>query len=254
MKAQNLDVPLTETATVQAKGNPPPVVANFDRQTPRGLAWRLLDAQETERKRLASWLHDELAQSLSVVKFHLQLLRQQCPTEVAAFASSIAAADLAIGQANAMALQLRPAMLDDLGLASALRWLVSNVQATTPVPIHLRHPETDARYPPPLEVACFRIAQQALHNAVRHASATRIDLQLVVDHAALTLRVGDDGQGFEIAAAVRQATKGIGLFAMEEWAAMVGAAFSLESKPEQGTRVHVHFPFSADQVTAGSAR
>ncbi len=225
-----------------------------DAESLRHLARQLMEAQEAERRHWSKHLHDELGQTLSILKMRLQLLRQQRPaSEAATFAPCIAAADAALQQVREMALQVRPSLLDDLGLASALRWLAGRVQAESGLPVRLRLPEHDTRWPPAVETACFRIAQEAIANAARHAKATRIDVHLSED-AELALHIADDGQGFVVAEQRRLAAeaRGLGLRAMEERAAAAGGAFSIDSAPRRGTRVAVHFPAPAGGGASGA--
>ena len=210
----------------------------------RSLARQLLEAQETERRRLSKQLHDELGQSLSILKMKLQILRQAIPpSESLGFDASIQAADTALQQAREMALRLRPSLLDDLGLASTLHWLAGRARAEAGLEIRATLPERGTRWPAPLETACFRVAQEAIGNVVRHAKATRLDLALI-DDGSLTLRVDDDGQGFVAAEAWGRANRGqgLGLLAMEERAAVVGGRFRVETAPGHGTRILAQFP------------
>jgi signal transduction histidine kinase len=136
-------------------------------------------------------------------------------------------------------------LLDDLGLVAALNWLLQQPSARGGTPrIHLSTPSSFGRCDPTLETACFRIAQEALTNALRYAGAENIHLALSIHSGALHLTVTDDGVGFDAAAARVRAEAGssIGLLGMNERASLAGGTLTLLSAPGRGTRIEVIFP------------
>src|SRR6266850_2193646 len=140
--------------------------------------------------------------------------------------------------------RLRPPQLDDLGLAVALRSHLDRQAALASLAPHFEAPETPREIPPHIETACFRIAQEAINNVVRHARAHNLWLRLLASGARLELSVRDDGGGFDVAAARRRAAAGasLGLAGMEERVALAGGSFELRSVPGQGTVLLASFP------------
>jgi len=214
------------------------------REQLKALSRRLLTAQEEERRRLAVELHDELGQVLTAVKINLASLERQseAPTTPAHLRDAIASVDRAMERVRDLALDLRPSVLDDLGLPAAVRWYADRFARSTRVEAHL---SIDAvpHLPPELETACFRVAQEALTNVARHAQARNVwvDLHLVAE--ALDLRVRDDGIGFDPGAARERAIGGasMGLLGMQERVSLVGGEYELSTRPGGGTEVRAGF-------------
>lgn len=215
------------------------------REQLKALSRRLLTAQEEERRRLAVELHDELGQVLTAVKINLASLEREsgAATTPAHLRDAIASVDLAMERVRDLALDLRPSVLDDLGLPAAVRWYVDRFARTAHVEAHLSI-DAVSHLPPELETACFRVAQEALTNVARHARSRNVwvDLHLVAE--ALDLRVRDDGIGFDAGAARERAIKGasLGLLGMQERVSLVGGEYQLSSQPRGGTEVRARFP------------
>jgi PAS domain S-box-containing protein len=219
-----------------------------DQERLRTLSRRLLTAQEEERRRVARELHDEVGQVLTAVKIQLQSLQRNGQSPPAGrLEDAIDSVDSAIGDLRVLAFELRPALLDDLGLAAALRWQADRCAAETGLDVALDIDPIGARLPSEVETACFRVVQEALTNVVRHAHARRITIELRRPQtdapASLDLRIRDDGAGFEPAVARRGAAEGagMGLAGMEERARLAGGRFELRSSPGTGTEVALHF-------------
>jgi signal transduction histidine kinase/CheY-like chemotaxis protein len=213
------------------------------------LSKRVLSIQEEERRAIAGELHDDVGQSLAALKIGLHRMRQASEGENRLLDECIATADLVIGQLRDMAQELRPPQLDQLGLADALRWLVERHARTTGIEIECEFSGAgERRQPPALEAACYRIAQEAINNATRHARPRKIRVCVEGDSNLLRLAVHDDGSGFDQAAARQRAVKGgsLGLVSMEERAALAGGRFSVHSSPGAGTTISALFPLKAD--------
>ncbi|MEO6002839.1 MAG: response regulator [Opitutus sp.] len=213
------------------------------------LSRRLLEVQEQERRHLARELHDEIGQILTVAKIHLQSLALvPGPAGMAQkMVKPIRLLDQLLASVRSLSLVLRPPLLDDLGLVAALNWLLQQPAARTAGPrIHLAAPASWNRCDPTIETACFRIAQEALTNALRHAQAGTVDLAVSIQGQALHLTVTDDGKGFDAAAARVRAESGgsIGLLGMNERASLAGGTLTLLSAPGRGTRIEAIFPLS----------
>lgn len=212
----------------------------------RALSSRILDIQERERRALARELHDEIGQALTAVKINLQALLFDASLGAAArrVEASVAIVDEALRKVRGLSLDLRPPQLDDLGLAAALRWYLARQAEASGVAIELEADEALARLDPEVETACFRIAQEAVTNALRHARARRIAVRLCREGEALRLEVRDDGAGFDVGRARAAAAHGgsLGLAGMEERAALAGGRAEFVSIPGEGTVVGALFP------------
>jgi two-component system sensor histidine kinase UhpB len=209
------------------------------------LSRRLLEVQETERRSIARELHDEVGGVLTAVKLNLQSLRRTRggdPRE-AALADGLALVDGAIQAVRSLSLDLRPAVLDDLGLIPALKWYCERQALRAGIPIDLALDAIDLKLAPQLESACFRIVQEAVTNALRHAKAGRMQVALRRDNGSFVMEITDDGSGYDVAAARQRGLAGqsSGLLGMEERAILLGGRLSIDSAPGAGTRVRAVF-------------
>lgn len=211
----------------------------------RNLSSRLLEIQETERRQIARELHDEIGQALTATRISLQSLERhpEPSTMSGRLAELVDVVDRALGQVRSLSLLLRPPLLDDLGLAPALRWLTDQHARRAGLLVEFRGGEVDTRYDPAVETACFRVAQEALNNIARHAGARHVAVELQTQADALHLRVLDDGTGFDVPAASRRAAQGasLGLLSMKERATLAGGGIEWRSIPGEGTEVHAWF-------------
>ena len=206
---------------------------------------KLLEVQENERRSVARELHDEVGAVLTAVKLNLQALLRSRTGEQSkeALVDSMALVDGAIETVSSLSLDLRPAVLDDLGLIPALEWYCERQSRRAGVPIELELDAIDLKSAPQLEVTCFRIVQESVTNALRHANARRISLVLRRCDGAFSLEIADDGGGFDVAAARNRGLVGgsSGLSGMEERATLTGGRLSIDSAPGAGARVRAEF-------------
>ena len=205
---------------------------------------RLVSAQEVERARIARDLHDQLGQQLTALRLTLERHRDSHRSDSAAddLERAMTLAQEVDSQVDFLAWQLRPALLDDLGLVAALprfldEWsahhgITTNFQTTGQLP---------ARLSPDAETTFYRVTQEALNNVVKHAHASRVDVVLEGQDDGVTLIIEDDGVGFEPAAADKAAA-GLGLVGMRERAALIGATLQVESASGKGTTVYLRCP------------
>lgn len=212
------------------------------------LSRRVLEAQETERRRVAMELHDELGQALTAIKINLQVgerFRHQSPADLTT--ENIRIVDEALAQMRRLAYALRPSMLDDLGLAPALRWMAQQTAQRSGLAIRFEPGPALTRVAPEIEIAFFRIAQEALTNIVRHAQAHSVQMALDCEGETLVLTLHDDGCGFDLAAMRVRATAGgsLGVLGMEERAMLVGARLQIESSAGRGCRMRLTCPLPA---------
>jgi signal transduction histidine kinase len=213
-------------------------------QAMRMLSGRLVTAQEEERRRIARELHDEIGQILTVVKINLESLREPARA-TAGIDTCVQNVDRAIQQARALALDLRPATLDHVGLPAALRWFVDQIPAGRPQ-THLAVEECEGK-PLSAEVktAAFRVAQEAVTNVLRHARARNVWVSLAGGRSSLELTVRDDGLGFDVGTVRRSPSASFGLSSMEERVRLVGGQFEIDTSPGAGTKVRARFPLAA---------
>jgi two-component system sensor histidine kinase UhpB len=194
-----------------------------------------LRAQEEERARVARDLHDEVNQSLTGLLLRLEAVREEAPPELATEVDETKAlANRAMRELLALARQLRPTALDDLGLAAAIGGQVEQVarpglEATLDADGGFSDLDDD------VQLVVYRVAQEAITNAARHGEADRIEVKLRRSGERVTLEVADDGRGF----AFEQSERGLGIGGMRERALLVGADLTIESRPGQGTTVRL---------------
>jgi signal transduction histidine kinase len=209
---------------------------------------RLLEVQEAERRHLSRELHDEVGQALTAVKMNLQMLRRQSSPKQATgrLDESIGLVDRILHGVRQLSLDLRPSLLDDLGLAAALRWYVSAQAERSGIAANVVTEPMPDNLPIATTTTCFRIAQEAVTNALRHARATRITVTLRCEGEELEVSVGDNGVGFDVAAARSRAMQGAsaGLLGLEERVQLAGGRSSIVSVPGWGTMLHAWLPLS----------
>jgi signal transduction histidine kinase len=211
------------------------------------LSRRLITAQETERQRIARELHDEIGGSLSAIKMNLQSVRRTVGTPglVAQLQESIEVVDQTLRRVRDLSVALRPSLLDDLGLVPALRWYVDR-QSQRGGPRCKFDADEAIEAPPEVQTACFRIAQEALTNVVRHSGAHQIDVSLRQSDGWLELTVVDDGRGFDVKLAVGRigADASLGLLGMRERARLLGGRVTVDSALRKGTTVRARIPLA----------
>jgi two-component system sensor histidine kinase UhpB len=214
------------------------------------LSRRLLEVQEAERRHLARELHDDIGQGLTALKLNLESLARG--RDSAAFEARIGEAlettRHTIERVRQLSINLRPLQLDDLGLAAALRSHLDRQAKLGGLAPHFEIQEVPLKLSADIETACFRVAQEAINNIVRHSKAANVWLRLFVAGERLALSVRDDGSGFDVAAAQKRAAAGasLGVVSMEERVALAGGSFQIHSAPGQGTVVVASFPVAAD--------
>jgi len=220
---------------------------NSSRQL-KALSRHVLEVQELERRRVAIELHDELGQSLTAIKINLQLsqrLKEQPLSELNL--ESIRIVEDALQQVRRLATTLRPSMLDDLGLAPALKWIAEQSAGRGGFAVNFHHVRAQSRLAPDIETACFRIVQEALTNITRHAQAQRVEISLRREGEDMVLSVQDDGLGFDIQAMRQRAVLGgsLGVLGMQERANLIDGQLTIHSVSGQGSSVQLICPWRA---------
>jgi signal transduction histidine kinase len=208
------------------------------------LSHRLVEVQEAERRHIARELHDEVGQLLTGLKLTLEMT-VNLPNELAAPNLSEAQnlVNELIAQVRELSLELRPAMLDDLGLLPTLLWHFDRYSNQTKIQIDFKHTGLEQRFDSAVETAAYRIVQEALTNAARYAKVDQIIVNLWVDEESLSLQVEDQGVGFDLEA-TQAAGDSSGLSGMYERAALLDGQVTVKSAPGSGTRVTARLPLN----------
>jgi two-component system sensor histidine kinase UhpB len=204
------------------------------------LSRKLIEAQEAERRAVARELHDDFGQVLFGLK--LNLLRPE-----RADSESIALVDGAIARMRELAQSLRPPLLDEMGLEASLEWFVEREAKRAGLAFRLHLVPLGQRPQAVVETTCFRVAQEALTNIIRHAQAHVVEVELSKANGELKLAVCDDGHGFDVPAARKRATQAgsQGLIGMQERVALAGGVLEIDSAPGRGTCIRARLPLAA---------
>ncbi|MEX2299750.1 MAG: sensor histidine kinase [Bryobacterales bacterium] len=208
------------------------------------VSWQLLEKQELAAQRFSHELHDELGQTLAAVKANLQAMRPGSRDDVERVKDCVALAEGAIENVREMSQLLHPRVLDDFGLVGGLRWLCERFSQRTGIAVNYEA-DFQGRLSDESRTHMFRIAQEALTNAVRHSGATSIDVQLRASGDGVTLLIRDDGSGIRESGNGRP--RGMGLLGMRARARMAGGQLTIESGKGKGTRILVAVPLAKDQ-------
>jgi two-component system sensor histidine kinase UhpB len=222
------------------------------------LSSRLVEVQEEERRSIARELHDEVGQVLSAIAVEVQVAERALnrPEEaMRALGETQQLADRAIGAVRDLSQLLRPPMLDDLGLGAAIDWLLRGLARRHDMQVELLQTGIAGRLPASIEVAAFRIVQEALTNVARHATARSCVVRLESDGMTLVLSVEDDGIGLDASAtACPERRRGLGLLGIRERVADFEGTFSVSSRLQhQGTCLRVQLPLARGWARDGVA-
>jgi len=214
------------------------------------LSQRVLEIQETERRLIARQLHDEVGQLLTATRLTLQAaIRAKSPqSSRAMLREGLSLLDQCMAQVRSLSLELRPSLLDDLGLPAALRWYLDRQAERAGFVVQFDGDIAEERLPAEVETACYRVIQEAVTNVARHARARQVTVTLSVASGALEAVVHDDGVGFDVAGARARAAAGssLGILGMEERVSLIGGSMHLESAPGRGTRLVARVPLASE--------
>lgn len=217
------------------------------REALQSLSRRLLEIQEIERRHIARELHDEIGQTLTAIQINIETLERSPEAQglQSRLRESVHLLEHALQQVRNLSLDLRPSILDDLGLVSALLWYAERHSERTGTDIQVVMDPLPSRLPQEIETTCFRIVQEALTNVARHSQAQHVRIELCRLGSDLELTVRDDGWGFDVKAARARASRGdsMGLLSMQERAELVRGRLTIDSAPGQSTTIKVLLPF-----------
>jgi PAS domain S-box-containing protein len=209
------------------------------------LSRRLFEVQEEERRHLARELHDEIGQTLTAAKLNLKMIAPEVPPPAAGrLEDSIQILDRLLMQVRQISLNLRPPLLDELGLVPALRWLVDQQAQRARLRITFTANVESLEMDASIRTACFRVAQEAITNVIRHAGAATVTVELRAEADRVWLVVQDDGAGFDAGATQQRAAHGssVGLLSMNERVSLLGGELAISSALGRGTEIRAWFP------------
>jgi two-component system sensor histidine kinase UhpB len=226
------------------------MLERLDRRTNqwRALSERALNAQEEERRRIARGLHDDTAQTISTLIIYLERLEAAPPTDPAESQQKLSVirrmATSMLEDLRKNIWDLRPTILDDLGLVPAIRWFAQSDLEEAGVNLQFDFQSENLRLSPPLETMLFRVSQEAVNNILHHANASTAKICLWKDQSKIWFEVEDDGQGFDVERTSGEAVakKQLGLLGIQERVSLVGGEVKITSSPGQGTRLVVWVP------------
>jgi signal transduction histidine kinase len=210
----------------------------------RALAAQLQNVREDERTRVAREVHDELGQALTAIKLEFTALLRDLPADEGPVRqrsqSILKLLDEVIQSIRRIATELRPGILDDLGLVAAVEWVAEEFQARTGTKVQVSLPGVDLVIDRQRATALFRILQETLTNVARHSNATQVDVRLAKENGNLLLEVRDNGVG--ISEEQLSGGKSLGILGMRERASLLGGEITISSTPGKGTTVYVRIP------------
>lgn len=217
-----------------------------NRRQLRALSAQVISAQEEERKRIARELHDETSQALATLDLNLERIQSALsdPAACERVANSRQLLQQTIDGLRKLVYDLRPTMLDDLGLLPAIRWYARTRLGASGVQVVVEPSRCEGRLDPALETALFRIAQEGINNVARHSMAQQARVRLICSNGQVTLSVEDDGRGFDMDKTVGPHGQlgHLGLFGIQERVMLLGGTMSVDSTVGMGTRLTVSVP------------
>ena len=219
------------------------------REQLRDVSFKLLQAEETERKRIAQEIHDGVGQHWALVKHRVENILKQLGKEITAPLEDILPIiQVGIEETRRIQMNLRPALLDDLGILATISWFCREFQKANPVihietKIHIQ--ENDVANP--VKTVIYRVMQEAFNNISKHSKANLVNLTLQKEEDRIEFIIQDHGQGFDLNAAysLRSSEKGLGLAGMKERTFLSGGSMSIESTRGIGTTIRASWPVSA---------
>jgi signal transduction histidine kinase len=221
------------------------------RERLRLLSQQILDIQEDERRHIARDLHDQIGQALTALKVNLQAIQRTSNsngTYNASFEESLNIIDRTIQQVRNLSLELRPSLLDDLGVVAAIRWYVDRQAQRAGFKWDFVAEPPEMRLKSDLETTCFRLVQEAITNVVRHAQASMVQIELRQLENEMELVIRDDGVGFDVREARARSANdpSLGLIGMEERVQLIGGRIEITSSSSEGvgTEIRAHLPLS----------
>ena len=213
------------------------------------LVREMLTIQEEERRRIARELHDETSQSLASLAANLKAISEMLPSGNSAVMDKLELAQRisinTLDEIHRIIYELRPTLVDDLGLVSAARWLADNNLRHNGIRVAFSTRGESQRLPSEQETGLFRVIEEVIGNIVRHAGAHHVKINLSFKQRSIAMRITDDGHGFDVEEAIasKDRPRGLGLIGMRERVDLMRGTLEISSSPGKGTRIHVEIPF-----------
>jgi signal transduction histidine kinase len=210
---------------------------------------QIIEAQENERRRISRELHDEIGQALYAIKFNLEMIDKDLPQTTPLVRGRLGEAKSLSSQTltsmRQLALDLRPTMLDDLGLIPTLRWYVQNFSNRLNLYSKFEAMGFDEKLPAQIETAFYRIIQEALNNIAKHAQADRVEISLVKRDSKILASIQDNGKGFDLEKVLHPESpeRGFGLIGIQERISLLGGQIEIQSRPGFGTLIQVEVSY-----------
>jgi len=212
----------------------------------KNLSKQMIQVQEIERRNIARELHDEIGQTLTAIKIDIVNSLNSTASEIIKdrLKDTIKLVEDTLNKVREMSLNLRPSILDDLGLIPALRWFLDGQMRRTNINAKLIAGTLSIKLPIEFEITCYRIVQEAVTNIIKHSNAKNMRVNIHIEQNELHLSISDDGIGFDVNSARENAVGGfsIGILNMQERAELVGGWLDIVSNIKEGTKIHAIFP------------
>ncbi len=215
---------------------------------------QIIGAQETERRRISRELHDELGQALTGIKYNLEIIERDLPENLFGVKERLKEVEMLsaqiLGQLRQLSHDLRPPMLDDLGLIPTLRWYVEQYGKRWKIEAHYEAVGFHEKLDPELETALYRLIQEALTNIAKHAQADDVNVDLNRTDSAITVTITDNGRGFDPEEVLRMniQKRGLGIRGMQERVSILGGTIDIRSRPAAGTQIAIEIPLKIPEA------
>jgi two-component system sensor histidine kinase UhpB len=210
---------------------------------------QIIEAQENERRRISRELHDEIGQALTAIKFNLDMIDKELPQTLPTVRGRLGDAKSLSNQTltamRQLSMDLRPTMLDELGLIPTLRWYIQNFSNRLNIDSQFQVIGFEEKLPPQIETAFYRIVQEALNNISKHAGATRVEIFFEHKDSTIFASITDNGRGFDLDRVYHPESPGrsFGIIGMQERVSLLGGKIDIQSSPGCGTRIHIKVPY-----------
>jgi two-component system sensor histidine kinase UhpB len=209
---------------------------------------QIIEAQENERRRISRELHDEIGQALTAIKFNLDMIDKELPQTFPVVRGRLGDAKSLSNQTitamRQLSMDLRPTMLDELGLIPTLRWYVQNFSKRLSIDSQFQAIGFEEKLPSQIETAFYRIVQEALNNISKHAEASQVEISLEQKDSTIYASIIDNGRGFDLDKVLHPESpeRGFGIIGMQERISLLGGKIDIQSRPGFGTRIHIEVP------------
>jgi len=210
---------------------------------------QIIEAQENERTRISRELHDEIGQALTAIKFNLDMIEKELPQTSTPILGRLGEARSLSNQTltamRQLSMDLRPTMLDDLGLIPTLRWYIQNFSNRLNICSNFQAIGFEEKLPPQIETAIYRIVQEAMNNIAKHAKADHFEIILEHRDSIISVSIKDNGKGFDLESVLHPESpeRGFGIIGMQERVSLLEGRIDIQSRPGLGTHIHIEVPY-----------